>query len=224
MDDDAVLAERLPASPPSREALLAANPPLADGFEAPLIWRIYVRGGEHPTSWFEFRRYGPAVIARFDHHDPPPAEQTRGIFYGALDGPTCVAEAFQRGRTVDCRARDPWLAAFRPLRPLLMLDLCGDFPTRIGASQLLNTTARRAIAREYSRAFYAAYDGRDGTPAIDGLVYPSSMAGGGVSVAIFERARFAIGWPAVFNRPLADPALRAPLSNAATRFGYAFVP
>ena len=46
------------------------------------LFRIYKRGGDHPTRWDEFRFYGPTG-SRFDHHLEPPHVQSRGSLYAA---------------------------------------------------------------------------------------------------------------------------------------------
>ena len=32
-----------------------------------VVWRVYFRRGEHPTTWSDFRLVGP-LDTRFDHH------------------------------------------------------------------------------------------------------------------------------------------------------------
>lgn len=176
------------------------------------LWRIYARGGAHPTTWNAFRPYGPTNL-RFDHHDPPPRPQRRGILYAAEQALTCFAEVFQDSRTIDCSAREPWLVSFRTRTPLTLLNLCGVWPTRVGASQEINTGDREK-ARRWSRAFYLAY------PAIHGLYYPSKMHGGARSIALYERARAARPSRPGFHLPLAADELVDTIANAASDLGY----
>lgn len=105
---------------------------------------------------------------RFDQHDSPPRQQSRGILYAAELGPACVAEVFQDTRTIDRRRRAPWLVVFELARDLDLLELSSVWPTRMGASQTINS-GPRPRARSWSQSIYAAF------PDLDGLLYPSSM-------------------------------------------------
>jgi hypothetical protein len=113
------------------------------------------------------RTFGPTT-ARFDHHlpgaDGEPQEQERAILYLALDGITPLAEVFQDARVIDRAARSPWLVAFELATDLELLDLTGTYPTRAGASMLVNCGSRPR-ARAWSRVFYRAY------PRAHGLYY-----------------------------------------------------
>src|SRR5262249_15503655 len=132
------------------------------------LWRIYARGGPHPTTWNTFRAYGPSARARFDHHLPPARGQNRGILYAAAEILPCVAEVFQDTGIVDPRHDEPWLVGFRLTRPVRLLSLRGLWPTRAGGSMALNT-GDRARARRWSRTVYEAY------PQAEGLWYASAM-------------------------------------------------
>ena len=65
------------------------------------LWRVYSRAGRYPTRWNAFRFFGPSEKSRFDHHEEPARLQQRGILYSAPSIPVCVAEVFQRDRTID---------------------------------------------------------------------------------------------------------------------------
>lgn len=179
------------------------------------LWRIYQRGGPHPTSFGDFRTFGP-TNSRFDHHDPPPRVQSKGILYAADDPTTCLAEAFQATRVVDRHAGDPWLVGFETTADLDLLDLTGVWPTRAGASMAINS-GPRPRARRWSQAIYAAY------PTIEGIWYASSMHANRPSVALYERARPAVPKTPSFHRALADPAILGRLDAAALRIGYRLV-
>ena len=74
--------------------------------------RVYFRGGPHPTTWRQFRAYGPVPSGRFDHHQPPPRRKERAILYAAIEAPTCLAEVFQEttgipGYRVTLNVSDP---------------------------------------------------------------------------------------------------------------------
>lgn len=180
-----------------------------------LLVRIYSRGGTHPTDWHAFRFYGP-VDGRFDHHEPPPSLQARGILYGATLAVTCIAERFQAARTIDPFTGEPWLVAFRLRRLVRLLDLTGVWPTRAGASMAINS-GQRPRARRWSRMIYAAY------PEAEGVWYASSMYRNAPAVALYERARPALPPSPEANRALADPVLQINLENAALELNYALI-
>lgn len=174
---------------------------------------MYFRGGPYPANWWTFRRFGPAGQARFDHHHLPPRLQNRAIMYAVVDAITCLAEVFQRSRTIDRNGGLPWLVAFVLDRELTLLDLTGFWPTAAGASMTL-ASGPRPRARRWSQAIYAAY------PDIQGLWYPSSMAGNAPTAALYERGAGALPPRPRFHRPLNDPALRTPLARVAKALGY----
>jgi hypothetical protein len=182
------------------------------------IWRVYFQAGAHPTTWGQFRAWGP-TDARFDHHVPPPRVQTREILYGAV-GPkaavTAIAEVFQASRVVEQARKAPTWVAFDCTGNLRLLDLTGTWPTRAGASMAI-TSGQRARARRWSQAIYAVF------PAVDGLRYGSSMHGNEPCVALYERALRAMPARPVFHRLLSDPAVLTLLKNACADVNYALV-
>jgi len=205
---------KFPEPPPAAE--LARVPP--DWKTLPrgtTLWRLYFRGGSHPTFWNTFRTYGP-TSGRFDPQLPPPSAQSRAVLYAAERGPTCLAEVFQDTRVIDRAARDPWLAGFSLEQPLKLLDLAGSWPTRAGASMAISS-GPRPRAQRWSRAIHEAYP--DGW----GIYYGSSMYGGSPCVALYERAEPALPPHPVFHRPLSDPALLPALKQVAREIGYGLV-
>lgn len=201
--------------PPDPEALAttpAAEHTLPAGLE---LWHVYFQEGAHPRSWYDFRSYGPVASARFDHHVGPPHEQERAIFYGGSRGDLCIAEVFQKERIIDRKKDVPWLVGFMLTRDVTMLDLCGTWPTRAGASMALNS-GQRARAQRWSAAVYAAY------PHIEGLRYPSSMYGNQPAFAFYERARDAVGGTPFFHLPLSARGLARPLYTLSREIGYDF--
>jgi hypothetical protein len=201
--------------PPTPDVLAAIGPAWHEVPDGAELWRVYFRGGAHPTTWNTFRAFGP-VNARFDHHRSPTREQERGFFCGTASPITCLAEVYQTTRRIHARLNEPWLVGFATARPLRLLDLTGTWPTRAGASMAL-ASGPRAWARSWSAAIYDLY------PEIGGLWYPSSMAANRPSFAFYERAATALPAAPVFHRALADPLLFPWLRAAADEFGYGLV-
>ncbi|MBI5442589.1 MAG: RES family NAD+ phosphorylase [Deltaproteobacteria bacterium] len=185
------------------------------------VWRIYFRGGGHPTLWSGFRFYGP-TDSRFDHHLPDVQGhgyfQSRGIMYGAFDLVTCLAEVFQQKRAVHRVRGAPWLVSFQLSAPLHLLDLTSVWPTQTGKASAAINTRTRSRARRWSRAIYEAY------PGVQGLYYASSMHALRPCVALYERAVPSIpAFPGAFHRSLADPTWHRVLRNIADDLGYALL-
>jgi hypothetical protein len=199
--------------PPAAEELQAIRPAYRRLATGATIARIYPRGGRFPTTWRAFRHHGPLANARFDHHDPDRAGEQRGVLYGAQDLGTCVAEVFQETRVVDRTADDRCLAAFQLTRPVRLLNLTGDWPTRAGASQAISS-GPRGRARAWARAIYDAY------PSVDGLRYRSSMRRGQPAVVLFERAEDAVPDVVALDIPLSHPGLLPDLARIANELGY----
>jgi hypothetical protein len=99
---------------------------------------------------------------------------------------------------------------------LTLLDLTGAYPTRAGASMLINCGSRPR-ARAWSRAFYAAY------PRIHGLYYGSCLHANRPSLALYERAQGAVPASPLLHRALSDAALKLTLRNAAAQLGYMLI-
>lgn len=188
--------------------------------EKTTCFRIHHVGGAFPTRWNEFRFFGP-VDARFDHHEFDgsglPQRQDRGIIYGALDIPTCIAEVYQHVRFVDPLHAKPYLVSFSLSRPIRLLDLTDTFPVRAGASMKV-VNGPRSYSREWSAAFYAAYD------TIEGLYYFSTMTNR-PSFALYERALNDSPIPSTpnFHRALDDPLLLDLVHEACIDIGYSLL-
>ena len=187
--------------------------------DAATLARIYFMGGEHPGRWNGFRHFGPTA-SRWDHHlrdeQGRPGMQSRGVLYAACGPeavPTCLAEVFQQRRIVDLRIGRPALVGFELAAPLTLLDLTGRFPTRLGASMAMHS-GPRPKAQRWSRAFHDAY------PAIQGILYCSSMYGNAPAVALYERAVDALPAEPHIHRLLDDPALSRTVRIAAAECGY----
>jgi hypothetical protein len=203
--------------PPTAEVLRELDPPHATLHAGrDRLARIYFASGPHPVAWNEFRAWGPAVNARFDHHLSDdagrPHAQERKVFYGAKRGVTCIAEVFQATRVVNRTDGDPYLCVFSPRRDLRLLDLAGRFATRMGASLAIHSGPRHR-AREWARALYEAYD-------FDGLLYLSAMDPGAPAIALNERAEDALPDAPLLNRPLSDAMLTDVMDAQTHRLGY----
>ena len=208
---------KVPRSP-SPELLDSLDPEVRTVPAGSVVWRIYFRGGLHPTRWKDFRYVGP-IDARFDHHvGNEPARQDHAVLYAADDPITCLAEAFQKTRVMNRWHKEPWLVGFETDKPMRLLDLTGSFPTRAGASMGL-MTGPRSVSRTWARAFHDTY------PEIDGLYYPSSMHANRPAMVLNERARETGVVPEQpsFHRSLGDPAILSILRNAAHALGYALL-
>ena len=203
---------------PSSELLESLIPEIRTVPAGSVIWRIYFRGGLHPTRWKDFRYVGP-IDARFDHHvGSDPTRQDRAVLYGAGDPITCLAEVFQKTRVMNRWHKEPWLVGFETNEPVRLLDLTGTFPTRAGASMGL-MTGPRSVSRAWARGFH------DSCPEHDGFYFPSSMHANRPSMVLNERAREAGVMPdrTGFHRSLGDPAILSILRNAANGLGYALL-
>ena len=204
--------------PPTPAALAAIGADIQLLPAGTRIWRVYFQAGAHPTTWGQFRAWGP-TDARFDHHVPPPSVQAREVLYGAIGRKaaiTAIAEVFQASRVVERARRAPTWVAFDSTRDLRLLDLTSTWPTRAGASVAI-TSGNRAKARRWSQAIYAAF------PDVDGLLYGSSMNANQPCVALYERSLRTIPARPVFHRLLSDPAVLTLLKNACAAVGYALV-
>ena len=203
---------------PSLEKLSALEPAVQELPVGTRLWRLYFRGGQHPTRWSDFRHVGP-LDGRFDHHVPDdngnPALQDRSVLYAARRPWTCLAEAYQATRVINRDHKQPWLVAFDLARPVRLLDLTGRFPTQSGASMGL-MTGPRSVSRGWALGYYEVYG------AMQGLIYPSSMHANAPAVVLNDRAEVAKVLPTVpaFHRAIADPALLTVLRNAARALGY----
>lgn len=202
--------------PPSVAFLRSLDPPVVRLLTGTALARIYFAGGDHPVAWSDFRHWGPVRHARFDHHllDAPGRAQlqARGVLYCAPLAMTCVAEVFQQSRVIDRVRREPYLTMFDLARNVRLLDITGEFATRMGASLAIHSGSRNR-ARLWAAALYDAFD-------CDGLLYNSSMHPRAQAIVLSERAIDALPPAPDFNRPLADPSLTDVIDACAHRLGY----
>jgi hypothetical protein len=206
-------------NPPGVDVLRGLQPEIKTIAAGCRLARIYYSRSRHSLAWNQFRHFGP-LNSRWDHHLPDsagaPALQERSVYYAAVDAKTCLAEFFQYTRRIDRAAQAPWLVVFELARPVELLDLSGDFATRIGASMQIHSGSR-ARARRWACDLYDAF------PGIHGIYYASSVNGGEPALALTDRAEKLGVFPAhpLLHRALADDVLLDALKDAADRLGYA---
>lgn len=129
---------------------------------------------------------------------------------------TALAEFFQHstGRVgpIDRLAASPTATAFRLATSVRLLDLGSGWVTRAGGNQAI-VAGLRTRARAWAGAIHQAH------AHLDGLVYPSSVWGPGLCMALWERGRSALPRGPDLHRLLRDPVLDRPLADAAERLG-----
>jgi hypothetical protein len=206
-------------NPPGAAALARFEPAIRTIRAGSRVARVYYSRSRHALRWDEFRHFGP-LNSRWDHHLPAPAgtpvTQERSIYYAATDAKTCLAEFFQHTRRVDRAAQSPWLVVFELAQSLDLIDLTGDFATRMGASMEIHSGSR-VRARRWACDLYEAF------PTADGILYASSMNGGEPALAVSDRGEKRGMFPAhpLIHRALADDVLLDTLKDAADKLGYA---
>jgi len=206
-------------NPPGVAALARLEPAIRTIPSGSRVARVYYSRSRHVLRWDEFRHFGP-LNSRWDHHLPDaagkPVTQERSIYYAATDAKTCLAEFFQHTRRIDRAAQAPWLVVFELAQSLDLIDLTGDFATRMGASMEVHS-GTRARARRWACDLYEAF------PTAHGILYASSMNGGAPALAASDRAETRGMFPPhpLFHRALADDVLLDTLKDAADKLGYA---
>jgi hypothetical protein len=191
------------------------------------LGRIHKLGGDHPAAWNSFRTHGP-TDARFDHHPDPPAEHpAHGILYAApavLDPGgdvqvvlrTCVAEVYRDNLLLDLSTGNPYFSVIALAADVRLLDVADtDWVTDAGGNAAISS-GPRAAAREWARAIYDHYTGED---AVHGILYTCSHRPPDRSVALFERARFAMPEYPELSDPLNLVGLRPRMIDVAARLG-----
>lgn len=204
---------------PGVAALARLSPALDTLVKGTRLARVYYTRSRHAPAWNAFRHFGP-LNARWDHHlvdaHGAPQMQERGVYYGARDARTCLAEFFQQTRRIDRAFHAPWLVIFELACDLELLDLTGSFATRMGASMAIQSGSR-VRARGWARDLYDAF------PRAHGILFAASMHASAPAVALNERAEARGPFPAhpLFHRSLADDVLVDTLKRAAAELGYA---
>jgi len=98
-----------------------------------------------------------------------------------------------------------------------LLDLLGNWPTRLGASTQIGS-GRRDVVRGWSRHIHEAY------PGLDEVLYPSSMNASREALAFYERGESALPTRPVLHEPLAHPGLRADLERFKDDLSFGLIP
>ena len=196
---------------------IAAPPPLRP--PAPLFYTV--SAGTHLVRIFNPttpRQVGPLTFnhngprSRFDHHRCPTEnspgpycdDPERGVYYAGWTLSCCIAECFGDYRMID----NPLVQVANPrvVRPLNLLDLCGNGGMRAGAVGALASIADRSVSQAWARYFYeeAVFQ------RCDGIRYHNAH-NAEPAVVLFERAKDALHCPPEQVIPLADPLLRTDL-------------
>ncbi|GAA2981629.1 RES family NAD+ phosphorylase [Actinokineospora diospyrosa] len=181
--------------------------------------RVFAAAGAHRQRWNSFRYTGPLPHARFDPQplgpDGGPATAPgHGVLYFGLSVRTSIAEVYQQTSVVDRTTRKPHMVVFRPRRTLRLLDLCGLWPTRAGASQELSTGSK-SVTQAWARAIRQAH------PDLDGVWYRSSMDSGEPAVCLWDPPGSGVlpRTPDVLL-PLDYPGLDLPLARVCEELNY----
>lgn len=204
------MTQRL-GKPPDKFTIPSVIKRLATGTR---VFRIYFRGGAYPSTWDQFRDFGPTG-SRFDHHTIPKRHQQRATMYVTMGSQailSTLAEVFQVTRHIDRSLNDPWLAAFEVLTPVPLLNTDSPWPTQAGGNMALNS-GLRSRSREWSRCIYRSY------PKVVGIAYPSSLTNKSCA-ALYERAAGAVPSHPQLNLPLKHPALGTNLLAAADKLNF----
>ncbi|MPZ82970.1 MAG: RES domain-containing protein [Actinophytocola sp.] len=208
-----------PPAPAALKTLLRPHEDIVAVHSGTRLVRVFAAGGAHQLRWNTFRHTGPLAHARFDPHQPGPGGGTvstpdHGVLYFGLSVRTSVAEVFQQTSIVDRTTRRPHLVVFQPRRTLRLLDLCGLWPTRAGASQEISS-GPKDVTQAWARAVRAAF------PDLDGLWYRSSMDSGDPAVCLWDPpAGNALPATPDVLLPLDHPGLDLPLGRICDALNY----
>lgn len=194
---------------PDLTQIVAVEPELVERSEP--LWRVHPAVGEHRLAWNALREFGPLRTARFDPWLPPPGPRDTGVGYFGFDWATCLAEVFQVKRQVDLTQPGSQISAFRPTRPVRLLDLRGDYPIKVGASHKINNGPKN-VCREWAVAFSAA------VPNLEGMIF-TGMAGRDC-VVLYDPAKDAFGPAPLFSRALDDDVIRDRVAQAAASINF----
>lgn len=204
-----------PPRPDILKSVLRPDEDLVEVTGATRLVRIFAAGGTHRQRWNSFRYTGPLPHARFDPHPVNGAGiPGSGVLYFGLSVRTSIAEVYQSTSIVDRTTRRPHLVVFRPSRTLVLLNLCGLWPTRAGASQAISS-GLKLTTQAWARAIRAAH------PDLDGVWYRSSMDAGDPAVCLWDpAAASALPESPEVLVPLDYPGLDLPLARICADLNY----
>jgi hypothetical protein len=208
-----------PPVPAALKTLLRIDEDVVAVHSGTHLVRVFAAGGAHRQRWNSFRYTGPLPHARFDPHPVgrdggPTTESGHGALYFGLTVRTSVAEVFQQTSVVDRSTRRPHLVVFRPQRTLRLLDLCGLWPTRAGASQEISS-GNKSVTQAWARAIRSAH------PELDGVWYRSSMDSGEPAICLWDPpARGTLPTSPDLLLPLDYPGLDLPLARICEELNY----
>ena len=203
-----------PKNPRTPPVALTLGPGEESAYQGTL-WRIHTTTGTHPAAWNDLRRYGPLSQFRWEPHSPPQrTHASAAVSYTAQDYATTFAEVFHRDRAITLTP-DRSLSAWRPTRPLALLDLTGsNWALRHRASASL-PKAPKNTCRAWACAIWEQL-GDD----IDGLLAPSTILNGEPIVVLFTRAESAFPVGPVFSRALNHRDVATLALKAGKRLGW----
>ncbi|WP_436496728.1 RES family NAD+ phosphorylase [Actinokineospora sp. HUAS TT18] len=208
-----------PPVPAALKTLLRVDEDVVAIHSGTHLVRVFAAAGAHRQRWNSFRYTGPLPHARFDphpvdRHGGPTSAPGHGALYFGLTVRTSVAEVFQQTSVVDRTTRRPHLVVFRPKRTLRLLDLCGLWPTRAGASQEISS-GNKSVTQAWARAIRGAH------PELDGVWYRSSMDSGEPAICLWDPpARGALPTTPDLLLPLDYPGLDLPLARICEELNY----
>lgn len=190
---------KVPATPPAPLSLDRDHH--IKEFQGPL-WRIFRTAGAHAVTWDELRHFGPLPDMRFDPH-PLPLDHYPdvAVMYTATQSYTAIGEVYQEERMIYRSSGGATIAAWRPARPLELLDLTTNWPVLNGAAASMMMDDKRHT-QVWARAIAEQFDS-----AIDGLYHQSSINNEPL-ITLFSRTEQLPAFPArpLFHALLSDPA------------------
>lgn len=169
----------------------------------------------HNTNALTFRHYGP--LARFDHQQHPftaPSNDEKcGIYYAGFTLSCCLVEVFGDKRTIEV---DNYHVAWVELkRDLSLINLCGTPAMANGTVAALSSISERDVSQSWSRYFYNKYAIYT---KVDGIIYHNAH-NSELSVALYERAKDALGCAPDSIMPLSHKLLRTEIRKVAQEHG-----
>jgi len=213
------VTEHLPDPDPTRFPDLEASHVYTTESRDRLV-RVFSPAGEHPMNWDDYRHFGPLATGRFDHHPDGEARHhpRQGVWYAAIETgtengglATALAERFQDSRTVPLGDRFHHLVVCHPGRSLTLLNMRSGWITKAGGNAAIGS-GRRDRSRTWAREIHRTY------PALDGIVWSSSVYPPGNAIVLWSGEVPALAASAIAIAPLAE--LLPYVVRAANTLGY----